>query len=441
MKYVRMLIGLALCAAPLGAIGPLLQNHFAAPQVRTRPWSTVLWEYWTAPMRELELEFPTEIELGVTDPIFARHADGHLEQVGEIRALVASGRISSERRALVSEARARFYPEAAPLDAGARLVCHPSPDSLVSLMETLLTPERKAELLAELRQGLAEHQTEIITGLRPVLEASFEDAWQVAVEDFPKAWDRRRERIAGIGTRLERDLIEKEMLPLAKSELWPLVRHRGEPVAKEIVRELWDKTSLWRFGWRLAYDQLPVSQTSLTEKEWQRFLQEDGMPIFQKHSDDFVLVVRQVLMDAANNKRLAEGTRHAVEQLASDPEVQALVTDLLRETMIDNPRMHEALYRRWQSAPTQAAIEETVQRLEPTLRRMGDMLFGTRDKGISPEFALVLRNQVLGKDRCWFILEADGETTGSSSSAHAVPVRKVLVELGAPLSRPLLVRP
>jgi hypothetical protein len=50
------------------------------------------------------------------------------------------------------------------------------------------------------------------------------------------------------------------------------------------------------------------------------------------------------------------------------------------------------------------------QRLEPILRELGDELMGTREGGIEPGFARVLRNQILNKDKSWItIVPADNE--------------------------------
>ena len=46
---------------------------------------------------------------------------------------------------------------------------------------------------------------------------------------------------------------------------------------------------------------------------------------------------------------------------------------------------------------------------EPCVRRIGDMLFGTREEGIAPEFAQVLRNQILDKDCRWLVLETPAQ--------------------------------
>jgi hypothetical protein len=37
------------------------------------------------------------------------------------------------------------------------------------------------------------------------------------------------------------------------------------------------------------------------------------------------------------------------------------------------------------------------------IRQIGEDLIGTEESGINPDFARVLRNQILGKDRTWMV--------------------------------------
>jgi hypothetical protein len=52
--------------------------------------------------------------------------------------------------------------------------------------------------------------------------------------------------------------------------------------------------------------------------------------------------------------------------------------------------------------------------LEPVVRQIGDDLFGSQEEGINPDFARVLRNQILGKDRRWIVLTP---TRGDASTS------------------------
>ena len=66
--------------------------------------------------------------------------------------------------------------------------------------------------------------------------------------------------------------------------------------------------------------------------------------------------------------------------------------------ILDNPTFHEAMERRWRSPEVRRAIEAATGQIEPAVRRMGDIVLGTRKEGITREFAKVLRAQILLKD-------------------------------------------
>jgi hypothetical protein len=88
-----------------------------------------------------------------------------------------------------------------------------------------------------------------------------------------------------------------------------------------------------------------------------------------------------------------------------DPEFRKIVWDIFREVLIDNPRLRKRLEERWSSEEARRAVQVAADSAEPTVRRIGDLLLGTREAGISPEFAQVLRNQILDKDCRWLVLE------------------------------------
>ena len=184
--------------------------------------------------------------------------------------------------------------------------------------------------------------------------------------------------------------------------------------------ELWQKVSVWRFGWRLIYDVSPLPEKKLTDQEWNRFFDHDAMPILEKHSEDFAGVITEVIRDTAANQHVQEVSRKSLAMMAEDPQLRALLRSLLREVIVDNPRFRETVDRQLNSPETRRALDVTSARLEPAMRRIGDMIFGTQNAGITPEFAQVLRSEILDKDHRWFLLNApagerpakiDGELT------------------------------
>ena len=108
--------------------------------------------------------------------------------------------------------------------------------------------------------------------------------------------------------------------------------------------------------------------------------------------------------------------RRNLSRVIDDPEFRAIVWQVFREVLVDNPRLRQRLEQRWQTAEARQAVELAADYVEPCVRRIGDLLFGTREAGIAPEFAQVLRNQILDKDCRWLVL---------NTPADSVPIKKI----------------
>jgi hypothetical protein len=394
-----------------------------------------LWRYAAAPSREARLEMESPIYLGVGDPIFFFTESGEPVRIGEVvRVADATGRADS-RWAQAATAEALFYPHAPPLTPEARLEYYATPQSLDWMMETLLPPEKRQEIAAELSAAFAEHQEEILAALRPVIEDGFREAVAVIEQDLPQVIENHRPELEQLGQKYRGEVVEKRLVPLVKKEIWPIVQKRAEPLAEEIGEEVWQRASVWRFGWRYAYDASPLPQQNLVEKEWQRFVRREVQPVLESRAEQIVRVQQQILADVARNERVRQVVRESLMEIAADPEVHQIAWNIVQEAIVQNPRLRETLERRWRSKEAQRAMSIAGERLEPTVRRIGDMIFGTRKDGVSSEFARVLRNQILGKDRRWLVLTPSSGRTHASDSFdgdRATPLLRVGVGRGEP---------
>ena len=66
-------------------------------------------------------------------------------------------------------------------------------------------------------------------------------------------------------------------------------------------------------------------------------------------------------------------------------------------------------------------------RLESTITRIGQSLFGSPNGKITPEFARVLRNRVLHKDDRWLVLKPGA---AKETQASAEPARELALTIG-----------
>ena len=83
-----------------------------------------------------------------------------------------------------------------------------------------------------------------------------------------------------------------------------------------------------------------------------------------------------------------------------------------------NPRLRAVLEKHWRGPQAEQAFLLASQRLEPAVHQIGQILFGTPETGVTPEFARVLRNRILRKDRRWLVLETG---VGEASAAGVRP--------------------
>jgi hypothetical protein len=424
VRYLRIVVGLLVT----GAVVSIPVLWLDAPAHANRPGDLSLlpslWRYWTLQPQTIRLHFARPTEVAVGDPLFVHESGPEhpvmLRRVGEIQALLVDDKLLPAKQANVSNARAMIYPSAPPVGPDARITYRTKPQSVAWVVSALLTPERKQKILAELDRLAVEHQAELTAALKPAIETTLKQLLTVIEEETPKAVERHHEELASLGSKYRQEIVDKQFLPLIKEEILPIARARAEPVARKVGEELWQKVSVWRFGWRLIYDVSPLPEKKLTDQEWNRFFDHDAMPILEKHSEDFAGVITEVIRDTAANQHVQEVSRKSLAMMAEDPQLRALLRSLLREVIVDNPRFRETVDRQLNSPETRRALDVTSARLEPAMRRIGDMIFGTQSAGITPEFAQVLRSEILDKDHRWFLLNApagerpakvDGELT------------------------------
>jgi hypothetical protein len=361
-----------------------------------------LGEYFVGPQRRATIRFSEPVEVAVGDPVL--QADGG-RQIGWIQSIVAPETGRAVRQASVERVEVLLDGSGPPLPAGAQLQYRQAPHSLTEVLQVLVPESKRAELLGELQAVLAAHQAEMAAALTPIVEQSVGDVLIASEGKLSESVQKHQDDIRKLAVKYQHELAAPKIVPLVRTIVWPILQRRASPVAGQIGREVWQRASIWRFGWRYLYDSAPLPDMQLMDKEWQRFVSEDVAPVLEDHVDELVEVVQQVLGDSFRDPEVQAVLQSAARQILEDQELRSLAKTILQESLIDNPAVWEALRKRWTSPQAQDALRLCAAKLEPALRRVGDVVFGTPE-GISPEFARVLRHQILGKDQHWLILES-----------------------------------
>jgi len=161
-------------------------------------------------------------------------------------------------------------------------------------------PERKrVQIAEEIVVTYQSYHAEILQALRPVIIGGLTDAMSVVEEDLARVLADRRDALEQLGSRYQDRVVEQELVPLVHDQVWPIVKKHGEPLANQVGAEIFERASLWRFGWRVLYDKSPLPAKDLTLTEWNRFVTDEAIPVLNSHREDFVETQRGLCRDSA----------------------------------------------------------------------------------------------------------------------------------------------
>ncbi|MEY3174116.1 MAG: hypothetical protein RLZZ436_2030 [Planctomycetota bacterium] len=377
--------------------------------------------------RETRVAAADWVLLAANDPVFLKTNDGHVIQVGSVRTAFGTGidpvytrsaRLRLDRLLLASNCPHGF-----------QLEYHSSGESLTSVVETLFSAERRQQIAEILARDWQKFGAEITVRLEPVLRQGAARFASTVESELPKALERRRDDLATLADRYQTEIVRQRIVPLVRKEVLPIIEEEIRPVALDLSRELWDRVSLWSFTWRYLYDVSPLPERNAVRREFERFLQNEIRPAIEARTDDFVSATERVVARISRNEQVRSTIRDSLRTAAADPQLQKVILDVFREAVLENAAVRDEVTEWLKSPEVRELLQLASSRFEPTVREIGDLIFGSRESGISPEFARVLRTQILLKDRRWLMLipnpapASDRTATTGTLDSQPVPLR------------------
>ena len=361
-------------------------------------------------------------DLRAGDSVFAKQFATQSSRDGEVSWRQVGHVVSADPQHLTIA----WYDKTAPQSH--RFRAHRQSGSLSEVVATLLPPEKRQRIRTRIEALMNEQGKEIADSLAPLVRQSLERSLPIIETEFRASIKRHRGEIDELTQTWNNQIVQQRLIPLSRTEILPIVRVHWQPEMEAIGRELWDKASLWRFGWRAIYDKSPLPRHDLLREEWDRFVKEEAIPVIESHTDDLVLSLQKTLRDIATNPRVQDELRDVAIHVANDPKAQEILQQVLRETLIESPALRDAWKEVWTSREAQASLQRTGDRLEPVIREIGDDLFGSHETGIDANFARVLRSQILGKDRRWIeAVPAGVPATPSPTLIKVLPATESMV--------------
>jgi len=389
--------------------------------------------YVGAQRSSVDIVSPNHVVIGIGDPLFV-DKDGVLEPVGMVTDFdfeqaepdpgLPKKRI---RLAWVKRATVTFFSGSPPLGNGASVELNVTDQSPAWVVKTMLSPSMREEVSQLILSAYNHHQEDLVEEFRPLIEKTVVDSARLIRNSVADELERRQDTVAAIGQRYQNDVIQKELLPVIQAEVWPIVEEEATPLVEEIGQEVWQEVSVWRFGWRFLYDKSPLPDKKLAQKEFDRFVQNKALPIFESHFEDVIEMQQKMISRVLANKKVTEKVSTVARQFLSDPEVKTLFQEVFQKAVVDNLELRNSIEENWRSAEAKQAMQMANSKLESTITRIGQTLFGSPKGKITTEFARVLRNRVLHKDDRWLVLKPG---PAKETTASAEPVRELPLVLG-----------
>ena len=421
MVIRHAIIGIVFWIAAITVSASILRSELETQSSSVSELTCDVGRWVTSQRDEWQAESAAELEIARNDSIFIEADDGTFRQVGYV--LDVDG-TTTKKPVRTDQVRIYLYDEVSDqFPEGFRLEYHTTSLSLTSVVKMMLPKERQEEIAERIARDWQRHEREVMAQFQPVMRESFRRATAVVEEDLPVILKSHREEFQQLGNRYEDEIVRAEILPLVRDEVLPIIEEEAQPMLSELGRSLWKRVSVWSFTWRYLYDKSPLPAKNAVKSELDRFIDEEATPEFEARSEEFVEVTERILRRVFENPRVREVLRENLKKVAEDPELHRLVWTVVREALLENERLRQELNDYWSSDEARLALRIASDRLEPTVRSIGDMIFGTRETGITPEFARVLRAQILSKDRRWFIVVPDsGQSDDSESSTLKITV-------------------
>ncbi len=402
MHKFRVILGIAVWIGIGGALWWSLDTLVARRGSVGSDALPQLFSYAVGHRTDVDLEFtgvgPFEIDERM--PIYIVRSQDDFEQIGHVTIVQRR----HELAIYAEDAEAILYPDIPPIPQGSSLILYQTPESVGWIIKSMTTGEKWQQVLNRISDTIAEHQDEIVAALRPIVEESLVESFEVVKADLPAALAKHKDALQALGEKYEREIIKKKIVPLVKTEIWPDARERAIPLAKQIGEEMWARVSVWKFGFKAFVDKLPFTKGDSVQLEFDRFLKQDAIPILNRHSDDMMKLVGEVIANASKNEEVRKVLRESMSQITKDPELHRIVFELSKELVVENPKLKKVMEKHWTSDRAKAAFRLAGERLEPLAMYISDTLFGTREHGISPQLARVLRFRLLKKDKRWLEL-------------------------------------
>lgn len=431
MKSRQFILGVAFWVAAAAVGGLTLRSELTTQSSSLTALSSHVTDWLSGQQSHFKAVSSVPLQIALHDPVFLQAENGDWLQVGVVTNVDGT---QNRDPAIIDQVSLSIYDSAlAGFPDGFVLQHYTTPMGLDWVVQTMIPEPRQQQIAELLAKEWQQQQHQILEQLRPIVRNGLRTALNAVEAELPEILHQHTEQFQALGDRYELEIVKSELVPLVRREILPIVEQEAIPVATELGKALWNRVSLWSFTWRFVYDKSPLPKRNAVREEFQRFVNEEALPELRSRTDQFIEMTEVIVKRVMENPEVRMVLQRNLKRVVEDPELHQLIWTLVRKAVVENQTLKTELEAHFASHETQAALQLTGERLEPVVRQVGDLIFGTREGGISPEFSRILRSQILLKDRRWLVM-VPADPTDQKPVAGTVSMQPGQVPMIYPLS-------
>lgn len=387
----------------------------------TEPWLRNLantCDYLTSAPKTIHLTAKYEIRLGRQTPVFASMEPQSTRLVGYCEPTYLSAENSASKSLTVRWLDSSLRP------IGSDFIIRQSPDSIADLVELMLPPERREKLISLLTTRVESHRDELKSAAEPLLIRVAGRIAKVIESRITDSLENHQEEMKQLLDRYESEIVQVEMVPLLRDEVFPIAKSEFQPLAREIGQQLFERASVWSFGWRYLYDQSPLPSRNLVGREFERFVLQDATPVLESEMPKILEAMQRSVERTLQNPGVRQAVSEMVDRIGNDPEFRKIVQQTAEEVFADGTPFQSILESELATEEGSVLVERFRTIVEPWLLECGVEIFGSPQDGLQQEFLAALRSRVLHKDTVWIEVPArSGELTREDTVGNVFSVR------------------
>ncbi len=303
-------------------------------------------------------------------------------------------------------------------DPGTEVVAMTPDADLAWVLKTLVPPDLREEILADIRQLWKARRDTVLEQLEAPLMDLLRDLGEILRDALPETLARHEEERREFFSAFSDDIFPDHLEPVLEREFVHRIEERLGPLAGQIGSEVWDNMTfgdMLSLSWIATKDAVGAASRQAVVDRLTELLRKKALPVFKRHAPKAFQETAATVIEGLSEPSVQEALDVAAREIVTHPAFEAFTVAVAKSWIVDNERIRERLLDAISSDELRGPLDNLWDAAEPLFEQALEEILTRPDReGMDHQLVRVLRRVVLRKDEHYVVLR-DGAETGSLS--------------------------